>query len=595
MHLPAGTLLMSEGDIADALYLLEDGRITLSIASEEGDVQVAELEGPAHFGELGMLLERRSATARTLTAARLWRLPRARFEDLVRERPEIGLTVARGLAGLLDRRQRQLIGAVPLAEERRPAAATRAAARSTWQRRALGAAASLAVPAALWAVPPPGGLGADGWHVLLVLVGASIAWTLDVVPDFAVAVGLATAWGLLGLAPADVAFSGFTSTSWLLALGVLALAAAMASSGLLFRAALLSLRAFPATHTGQVLALLAGGAAITPLVPVSVARVAAIARVTRELAQAFGYEPRSRGSAGLAFAGLVGYWYFSNIFLTGFATNFYLLELLADSPGPRFDWTTWLWAALPAGVVCFAGGLLALLLLFPPERRTTVHSDVLERQRAVLGPITRAELVTGVTVVVLIAGLALQRVLGIEPAWLALAALVVVTGTVLDRAQFRTGMDWGFLILFGVLLGSGDVLSRAGVDVWIAYAIAPAATLGPELAVLAIAAITTAFRVVLPSRPTFFLLMLAFVPAAPLLGMHGWVAGIVVLLSANMWVLPYQGLEYLMYREATGREAFDDRQGTRMGAALMVVRFVAIAASIPWWHALGLLSVVSAR
>ena len=578
---------MSEGDLADALYLLEDGTITLTIASEDGDVQVAELEGPAHFGELGMLLERRSATARTLTVARLWRLPRARFEDLVRERPEIGLTVARGLARLLDRRQRQLIGALPLPEESRPASTgSRAKARSSWRRRAAGAVAALAVPAVLWLLPSPGGLETAGWHVLLVLVGAAIAWTLDVVPDFAVAIGMATAWGLLGLAPAAVAFSGFTSTSWLLALGVLAIAAAMASSGLLFRAALLSLRLFPATHTGQVVALLAGGAAITPLVPVSVARVAAIARVTRELAQAFGYEARSRGSAGLAFAGLVGYWYFSNIFLTGFATNFYLVELLGPA---ALDWTTWLWAALPAGVICFAGSLVAILVMFKPERSTTVRAEALDRQRAVLGPVTRVEVVTGATVAVLVAGLALQRVIGIEPAWLALAALVVMTGTVLDRTQFRTSIDWGFLILFGVLLGSGDVLSRSGVDSWIARGMAPVATLGPELAVLAIAAITTAFRVVLPSRPTFFLLMLAFVPTAPLLGMHGWVAGIVVLLSANMWVLPYQGLEYLMYREATGREAFDDRQGVRMGAALTAIRFVAIAASIPWWRALGLI------
>ena len=436
---------------------------------------------------------------------------------------------------------------------------------------------------------PPSGLGTEGWHVLLVLVGASIAWTLEVVPDFAVAIAMATCWGVLGLAPASVVFSGFTSTSWLLALGVLALAAAMASSGLLFRAALGSLRVFPATHTGQLLALLAGGVALTPLVPVSVARVAAIARVTRELAQAFGYAPRSPGSAGLAFAGLVGYWYFSNIFLTGFATNFYLLELLSPSDRASFDWTTWLWAALPAGVVCFAGGLLALLVLFPPERRTTVRADALARQRAVLGPVTRAELVTGATVVVLVAGLAAQRALGIEPAWIALAALVVVTGTVLDRAQFRTAIDWGFLMLFGVLLGSGAVLSRSGVDAWISNAIAPLASLGPELAVLAIALITTVSRVLLPSRPTMFLLMLAFVPAAPSLGMHGWVAGIVVLLSANMWVLPYQGLEYLMYREATGREAFDDRQGMRMGAALTVIRLVAIAASIPFWRAMGLL------
>ena len=290
---------MSEGDIADALYLLEDGSITLTIASEDGDVQVAELEGPAHFGELGMLLERRSATARTLTSARLWKLPRGRFEELVRERPEIGLTVARGLASLLDRRQRQLIGALPLAEESRaPVVRSRVASRRSRVRRLLGAIAAIALPLVLWNVAPPDGLGVEGWRVLLVLLGASVAWLAEPVPDFAVAVGLATAWGVLGQAPLDRVFGGFATATWAIALGALALAAAMTRSGLLFRAALASLRGFPKTHRGQVVALFVGGAILTPLVPLAVARVAAIARVTRELAQAFAYPPRSNGSAG---------------------------------------------------------------------------------------------------------------------------------------------------------------------------------------------------------------------------------------------------------------------------------------------------------
>ncbi|HET8568443.1 MAG TPA: SLC13 family permease [Candidatus Limnocylindria bacterium] len=587
-HVPGGALVMKEGEAADALYLLAQGCVTLTIASEDGDVQVAEVEAPAQFGELGMLLDRRTATARTSTDALLWRLPRARFEDLVRERPDVGLVVARSLAELLDRRQRGLIGAPLPTTESRPVVTASSRGRGGSRRRAAAAALSFAVPALLWALPAPAGLSTEGWHALLVLGGASIAWTVDVIPDFAVAVALATAWGVLGLAPAAVVFAGFTSTSWLLVLGVLAVAAAMAGTGLLFRAALTSLRAFPATYRGQVLALLAGGAVITPLVPVSVARVAAIARVTRELGQAFGYEARSRGSAGLAFAGLIGYWYFSNIFLTGFATNFYLLDLLTPAERARFDWTTWLVAAAPVGVACFAGSLVVLLFLFRPEREGTIRGDALARQRAVLGPITRGEVVTAAAVAVLIAGLAAQRALGIEPAWVALAALVVVTGTVLDRTQFRTGIDWGFLILFGVLLGSGEVLGRSGVDKWVAGGIAPVAALGPEVSVIAIALVTAVSRIVLPSRPTMFLLILAFVPAAPALGISGWVAGIVVLLMANMWILPYQGLEYLMYREATGREAFDDRQGTVMGAALLAIRLAAIVVAIPFWRALGL-------
>jgi len=57
-----------------------------------------------------------------------------------------------------------------------------------------------------------------------------------------------------------------------------------------------------------------------------------------------------------------------------------------------------------------------------------------------------------------------------------------------------------------------------------------------------------------------------------------------------VWVLPYQGLEYLIARDATQGEDFDDRQGTRVGAALTVIRLVAIAVAVPVWQAMGLIA-----
>jgi hypothetical protein len=52
--------------------------------------------------------------------------------------------------------------------------------------------------------------------------------------------------------------------------------------------------------------------------------------------------------------------------------------------------------------------------------------------------------------------------------------------------------------------------------------------------------------------------------------------------------LPYQGLEYLIARDATHGEDFDDRQGTQVGAALTAIRLVAIAIAVPFWQAMGL-------
>ena len=58
---------------------------------------------------------------------------------------------------------------------------------------------------------PPAGLSVRGWDILLVLVGAAIAWLVEPVPDFAVALAMAAAWGALGLAPLATIFSGFAT------------------------------------------------------------------------------------------------------------------------------------------------------------------------------------------------------------------------------------------------------------------------------------------------------------------------------------------------------------------------------------------------
>ncbi len=230
-------------------------------------------------------------------------------------------------------------------------------------------------------------------------------------------------------------------------------------------------------------------------------------------------------------------------------------------------------------------------MLFRSERAAPRIQDATRRQQRILGPLTRGERIAIAAAVLLLAGLIAQPILNIEPAWLALVALVVVTAGALDRERFRAGIDWGFLMLFGALLGSGNVMQATHVDRWVAAGLVErTSALGdPGLVLIAIAAATILLRFILPSRPTMLLLALAVVPAAPQLGISPWLAGLVVLLAANIWVFPYQGLEYLVAREATGGEAFDDRQGTKIGGALTLVRFAAIAASVPVWKLMGLL------
>lgn len=590
MRVRKGETLFREGDPADGLYVLERGAIALTIRTE-ADVEVATVGPGGYFGELGLLLARRTATARAAGDAVLWRLPRERFEQLVRERAEVGLAVATSVAERLEQRQRGLLGAPEPEVEARPLTIERRAEQRGARRRIIGAALAFLVPLALWWVAPPAGLDERAWHVVVVLLGAAIAWLFEPVPDFVVAIALAAAWGVTGAAPLASVFGGFATSTWVLALGALSLAAAMAHSGLLYRAGLFLLRAFPATHAGQVIALVVGGLILTPFVPQSVARVAAIGPVTAELRVALGQPIRSAGAAGLAFAGMVGHWYFSNLFLTGFATNFFILELVPAAERDRFGWWGWAVGSSVALIVCAVLATAALFLLFRPTPAQRPSAEALHRQLRVIGGLSRAERVAAVAVLVLVVGLLAQPLLRVDAAWLAAIALVIAVAGVLGRDAFRTSVDWAFLVLLGILLGSGTVLQRAGVDRWLFAALEPLAQSAahPGLIVLGLAVVVVLLRFVLPSRPTMLLMALVAMPAAPALGISPWVAGVVVLLAANTWIFPYQGLEYLVLRDATKGESFTDAQGMRMGLVLLAIRFVAIAASVPYWMAIGLI------
>ncbi len=603
---PAGEVIVREGAEANGLYLLERGEATVSIRAADppdgspgedqrtpGDVEIATVTAPGHFGDMGVLLARRTATVRARTDVLVRRLPRERFEQLVRERPDVALTVATNMAERFEQRQRALIGAPEQQVEARPLTIERAAERrGAGRTRVAGVALAFAVPLLLWWAPPPAGLDVQGWHVLLPLLGAAIAWLFDPVPDFVVAVALVSAWGITGGTNLTTAFGGFATSTWVLTLGALSLAAAMARSGLLFRAGLFLLRAFPPTYTGQVLALITSGLLITPFVPQSVARVAATAPVTAELRIALGQPMRSSGSAGLAFAGLVGHWYFSNLFLTGFATNFFILELVPAAQRSAFGWWGWLVASAVALAVCVLGATAAVLLLFRTDHAASLSRDALASQMRVMAGLSRSEWIAAAAVLALVLGLLFQPLLGIEPAWLATSVLVVAVAGVLGRDAFRTALDWPYLLFFGILLGSGAVLQRGGIDRWLGATLEPLATAAghPGVVVIGLAVVVVLLRFVLPSRVTMLLMALVAMPAAPALGISPWVAGVVVLLASNTWILPYQGLEYLLLRDATRGESFTDAQGTRMGIALAVVRLVAIVASVPYWVALGLIT-----
>ncbi len=110
----SGKQLFHKGDSGDALYLIESGRVRISIKDEDGnEVTLAELAQGDFFGEMALIDGRqRSADASVFEDARLAVLSRKAFLSFVRTSPDVALAMLSALTDRLRRTDELLRGRV---------------------------------------------------------------------------------------------------------------------------------------------------------------------------------------------------------------------------------------------------------------------------------------------------------------------------------------------------------------------------------------------------------------------------------------------------------------------------------------------------
>ena len=75
-EMPAGTVVVREGDASDSLYVVVSGRLAVTVAGAGDRLLVTELGEREWFGEIGVLRSiERTATVEVVADARLWRIP----------------------------------------------------------------------------------------------------------------------------------------------------------------------------------------------------------------------------------------------------------------------------------------------------------------------------------------------------------------------------------------------------------------------------------------------------------------------------------------------------------------------------------------
>ena len=108
----AGQRFFSQGDAADAAYVILDGHAEVLLDTPRGEIKVAELGRNALVGEMGILSDTpRSATIAAVHATTALRIDKRVFLELLLQFPQMSIAVMREIAGRLERTNAQLAAA----------------------------------------------------------------------------------------------------------------------------------------------------------------------------------------------------------------------------------------------------------------------------------------------------------------------------------------------------------------------------------------------------------------------------------------------------------------------------------------------------
>jgi di/tricarboxylate transporter len=251
------------------------------------------------------------------------------------------------------------------------------------------------------------------------------------------------------------------------------------------------------------------------------------------------------------------------------------------------------------------GLIVAIVFLYrppPPTRLREVrqpgsaaagrHAQRLALQRALLGKPSRQEYIAGGVAILLVVGFVTQPLHNVNPTWVAVAAFLLLAATGVLTADTLRSVNWNFVVLFGVLTSMSGVFAGVGLDRWlgdiVAQLLGPLAP-NPVLFVAALAMLCFGLNLVVRLPAAAPLVTLAVAPVAGRVGIDPWIVVIVALTACNGFFLSHQSNAYQALYSGTAGRLFSHSQARPLAIAYYVVTLLALCASVPVWHGMGLL------
>jgi anion transporter len=313
---------------------------------------------------------------------------------------------------------------------------------------------------AIYLTPPPDGVTVEMMHAAALVVFTVGLWAIGSLPEHIVGFLFFMLAMALAVAPAQVVFSGFTSSTLWLVLGGLIMAEAVNRTGLALRLAGALFDRFALSYQQLVIAVVLASIVLSFLIPATVGRVLLLLPIVMALAQRVGFEHDSTGYNGLCLATIIATYQCGTTILPANAPNLVLAGSADALYGLQITYAEYLWMQFPVLGVLKSLAIIAFVLwLFPATSRPVPGEKSPEpltaEQRRMIA-ILAAALVMWAT----------DFIHGIQSGWIALAAgtacLLPYVG-VMPVAAFNQ-VRVGTYFYVGATLGLGLVIQKTGLS-----------------------------------------------------------------------------------------------------------------------------------
>jgi DASS family divalent anion:Na+ symporter len=327
--------------------------------------------------------------------------------------------------------------------------------------------------AVIWAIPPPAGVDARGWHLLAIFVATVVGIIARPLPMGAMAMIGIAATLLTGTLDIEEVLIGFSRDSVWLVVAAFLLAGTFIRTGLGRRIAYRFMSLVGHRTLGLGYSLAATDLVLAPFIPSHTARSGGVVfPVLQSIAHsAFGPadRPEVRRTAGfLTLAAYQSTCVTSAMFMTAMAGNPLAAEL-AGQQGVQITWGLWALAALVPGIASLIVGPLVVYVTHPPAIAHSPDARAFARRElAALGPMTRDERILLLVFAGLIVLWSLGSVIGLSSTGAAFGAVAVLllTGVLLWEHVSHEHEAWTTFVWFAVLLMMATELGELGVTKW---------------------------------------------------------------------------------------------------------------------------------